>query len=384
MFKFQISSEELAERVQRVVKIVPGKALLPILEMACFRGIEDENIEIVCATNEAELKVKAHVTVIEGIWKNFCINAKSFNEVVQNVPKCMINIAVNDDHHAIVEYFNGKFEMMWTDSDEYPIYPSIDSDASKFSLLSEEILPTFEAGLSNSACDELRPSMNGICMDIDATGVTIVATDSHRLYKDRIEKGMGSKDGFDYASNTPSRIVVPKEMVGVIMNNFKKSERILFRFNDRNIEFSSESSLLTCRMVEGKYPNYNSVIPKESKYKISVDAKMLSKAIKRVAIFSSVASNMIKIESMGDEGIKLSANDIEYSTSSSEIFECAQNSVPKGLVIGLKGSVMLGQLSLVKSDHADIKMDSPERCVLITEDDAKSRKLMLVMPMTVG
>lgn len=384
MFKFQISSDELAERVQRVVKIVSSKPSLSILEMACFRAVENEHIEIICATSAAELKVKADVTVIEGSWMNFCINAKSFNEVMQNVPLCMLTIVINDDHHAVVEYFNGKFEMMWVDADEYPVYPSIEDDASKFTLLSEEILPMFEAGMSNTGCDELRPIMQGICMDIDASGVTVVATDSHRLYKDRIEKGMGSKDGFDYASNTSSRIVVPKEMIGVIMNNFKKSEQILFRFNDTHIGFYSDTTILTCRKVDGNFPNYNSVIPKGSKYMITVDAKMFSKAIKRVSIFSSSASNMITIESMGDEGVKLSANDVEFSTSSSEVFECAQNNVPKGMVIGLKGSMMLGQLSLVKSDHADISMESPERCLLVTDPDINSRKLMLIMPMKVN
>ena len=223
-----------------------------------------------------------------------------------------------------------------------------------------------------TADDELRPVMNGIYFDITTEDITMVASDGHKLVRCKTLAAKG---------NERAAFILPKKPANLMKNLLPKEQgTVTIEFDERNAVVTLESYRMVCRLIEGRYPNYNSVIPQNNPYKVTVDRLLLIGALRRVSIFSSQASSLIKLR-MQENRIVISAQDIDFSTSAEETLACQYAGNP--MSIGFKSTFLIDILNNISADEVVIELADPSRAGVIVpaEQEENEDLLMLLMPM---
>ena len=223
-----------------------------------------------------------------------------------------------------------------------------------------------------TADDELRPVMNGIYFDITTEDITMVASDGHKLVRCKTLAARG---------NERAAFILPKKPATLLKNLLpKENGMVVIEFDERNAVFTLESYRMVCRLIEGRYPNYNSVIPQNNPHKVTVDRQQLIGALRRVSIFSSQASSLIKLRIQENE-IVISAQDIDFSTSAEETQVCQYAGAP--MSIGFKSTFLIDILNNISAEEVVIELADPSRAgvVVPVEQEENEDLLMLLMPM---
>ena len=223
-----------------------------------------------------------------------------------------------------------------------------------------------------TADDELRPVMNGIYFDITTEDITMVASDGHKLVRCKTLAAKG---------NERAAFILPKKPATLLKNLLPKEQgTVTIEFDERNAVFMLESYRMVCRLIEGRYPNYNSVIPQNNPHKVTVDRQQLIGALRRVSIFSSQASSLIKLR-MQENQIVISAQDIDFSTSAEETQVCQYSGA--AMSIGFKSTFLIDILNNISADEVVIELADPSRAGVIVpvEQEENEDLLMLLMPM---
>ena len=186
---------------------------------------------------------------------------------------------------------------------------------------------------------------------------------------------------FAAKGNEKAAFILPKKPATLLKNLLPKEQGdIHIAFDDRNAVFTLENYSLTCRLIEGRYPNYNSVIPQGNPHKAIIDRAMFISALRRVSVFSSASSSLIKLR-LGNNQIQISAQDIDFSTSAEETFICQYEGNPMN--IGFKSTFLIDILNNISSQDVVMELNDPSRAGVIVpvEQDEKEDLLMLLMPM---
>lgn len=277
----------------------------------------------------------------------------------------------------VITSANGTYNFIGQNGDEYPRLPMLSEDARvlnmNVSLLSAGITKT----LFCTADDELRPVMNGVYFDIMKDGITLVATDAHKLVRFRTTYNSATLTDEEEKVS----FILPKKPANLLKNILpKESGDVEVRFDSKNAYFSLSNYTMICRQVEGKFPNYNGVIPKTNLYKIIIDRLTLMNALKRVSVFSNQASNLVKLD-FNDNQINISAQDIDFSISAEETISCQFEGDP--IKIGFKSAFLVEILNNISSTDVMIELTDPSRAGLILpfENEEGEDILMLLMPM---
>jgi DNA polymerase-3 subunit beta len=214
--------------------------------------------------------------------------------------------------------------------------------------------------------------MNGIYMDVSPEEVVFVASDGHKLVRSKALKVNGNEKSAFILGKKPATLLrglLPKEQGDVQID-----------FDDRNAVFTMENYRMTCRLIEGRYPNYNSVIPQDNPHRATVDRQLLISALRRVSVFSSQASSLIKLQ-LDTDTIHISAQDVDFSTSAEESLSCQYNGKP--MSIGFKSTFLIDILNNINSQDVVLELADPSRAGVIVpaEQTEDEDVLMLIMPM---
>lgn len=223
-----------------------------------------------------------------------------------------------------------------------------------------------------TADDELRPVMNGIYFDINTDSLTFVASDGHKLARLR---------NFSVKAEERAAFILPKKPANLLRSVLtKEQESVTVKFDENNACFTCSNFEMVCRLIEGRYPNYNSVIPQENPYKVIIDRVSFLNALKRVSVFSNPASSLVKLH-LTDNQIIVSAQDIDFSTSAEEKIIC-QYSDPE-LKIGFKATYLIEILSNIAAAEVIVELADPTRAgtIVPAENEENEDLLMLLMPM---
>ena len=255
--------------------------------------------------------------------------------------------------------------------------PAIKDDKKfSFSVNSELFLSGISRTLFATADDELRPVMGGIFVEAGTDGINFVASDAHKLVRYKRADGKAEEN---------ASFILPKKPASLLKNILPREEStVAIEFDDKNAFFIFGEYRVVCRLVEGNYPNYNSVIPNNNPRKVSVDRVELLNTLKRVSVFSNQASNLVKLELTGNQ-IKVSAQDIDFSISAYERISCQYEG--DDMEIGFKSVFMLEILSNISSSDVVIELADPTRAGLFlpSENETESEDLlMLLMPMMIN
>lgn len=374
--KFVVSSSELLGHLQAISRVISSKNTLPILDNFLF-NLSGNDLEITASDLESTLitRMKLENTAGDG---TIALPARILLDTLKEFSAQPLTFDINPDTMAVViSSENGKFNVVGQNGIDFPALPAIKKDK-KFSFVinADVILAGISRTLFATADDELRPVMGGIFVEASTDKITFVASDAHKLV--RYSRSDAHAD--DNAS-----FILPKKPASLLKNILPKEEGpVTVEFDDKNAFFNLSNYKVVCRLVEGNYPNYNSVIPKNNPRKITIDRVEFFNTLKRVSVFSNQASNLVKLQLKGNQ-VMVSAQDIDFSISAYERIKCQYEG--EEIEIGFKSVFLLEILANIGSQDVMIELADPTRAGLflpvISENEAEDL-LMLLMPMMIN
>ena len=368
--KFVVSSTALFNHLQAVSRVINSKNTLPILDYFLF-DLQDGTLSVTASDMETTMVTSVEVSESDAN-KKFAVVARTLLDALREIPEQPITFDVSDILEITVHYQNGKYSLMGQRADEYPQSTTLGDNAVRVEIGADVLLSGINRAFFATADDELRPVMNGIYFDITTDDITMVASDGHKLVRYKTRSACG---------NERAAFILPKKPANLIKNILGKEQgNVVIEFDERNAVLTMERYRMVCRLIEGRYPNYNSVIPQNNPHKVTVDRQMLVGALRRVSIFSSQESSLIKLR-MEENEMVISAQDIDFSTSAEETQVCQY--AGNAMSIGFKSTFLIDILNNLSSSEVMIELADPSRAGVIipVEQDKNEDILMLLMPM---
>jgi DNA polymerase III subunit beta len=370
---FVISSTGLLSHLQAVSRVINSKNALPILDNFLFELGESK---LIIRASDLETTLTATIKLENCEGKGVvAIDAKRLTDIVKEFPEQPLTFNI-DDETLNVEIItsSGKFSIKGIVGEEFPKLPEIQSDKmNAIKVASEIVLNGISKTLFAAADDELRPVMNGIYVELTPDFVSFAASDSHKLVRYRRAEAKSE----DLAS-----FILPKKPAALLKNILPRVKgEVSLEFDDKNAFFVFDDFQLICRLIEGRYPSYNSVIPKNNPNKLTVDRIELYNTIKRVSVCSNQASNLVRLKIVGNQ-LTISAQDIDYSISAYEVINCQYNGTD--MEIGFKSNFLVEIISNFSSTEIVLELSEPSRAGILVPADRENENediLMLIMPM---
>jgi len=369
--KFVVSSSALLSHLQAISKVINSKNTLPILD--CFLlELEGQTLTLTAADTETRLVTSLEVNEVEGKGQ-LAINAKNLLDPLKELPDQPLTFDINDENLEVFIYFhNGKYNFIGQNGIDYPQPKQLSDSSINLSINPQVLASGINHTLFASADDELRPVMNGIYFDITTDDLTFVASDGHKLvrYKTLAVKG-----------TERASFILPKKPANLLKSILpKESETVEIKFDSNNAYIKMASYTMTCRFIEGRYPNYNSVIPQDNPNKVVLDRLSFLNALKRVSVFSNPASSLVKLQ-LSDNKILVFAQDIDFSTAAEETINCEYTGIQMN--IGFKSNFLIEILNNIPATEVTLELSDPSRAGLILPVDKENDEdlLMLLMPM---
>jgi len=374
--KFVISSSELLSHLLAISRVISSKNTLPILDNFLFK-LDGKNLEITASDLETTLTTKLNV---ENASENgsIALPARIITDTLKEFPEQPLTFDINLENLAVVIISeNGRFNVVGQKGLDYPQLPVLKEEKKNALQVDPGVLLSgISKSLFATADDELRPVMNGIFMELATDSITFVASDAHKLVRYRRTDAMADED---------ASFILPKKPASLLKAILPKEDnQVMVEFDDKNAFFTLSEFKLVCRLVEGNYPSYNSVIPKDNPNKLIIDRIEFYNTLKRVAVFSNQASNLVKLQLTGNQ-ITISAQDIDFSISAYERLNCQYEG--DDMEIGFKSVFLIEILSNLSSSDVVFEMSDPSRAgiMLPVENEIEDEDvLMLLMPMMIG
>lgn len=374
--KFVVSSTELLQRLQSISRVISSKATLPILDNFLFQT-KDGGLIITASDLETTMRTSLKLDNIDGEGQ-IAIEAKRLLDILKEFPEQPLIFEINLDSLAVdILSENGKFSVVGQNADEFPDMPHLaEENTTTVGIPAQVLLKGITKTIFATANDELRPVMNGIFIQLSDQGTTFVASDSHKLVRYRRT---------DIIGNAQNAFILPKKPATLLKNILGKEEsEIILQFDSKNAYFTLSDYELICRLVEGSYPNYETVIPQNNPNKLTISRADFVTTLKRVSVFSNQASNLIKLE-LENNQVTVSAQDIDFSISAYEKISAQYQGENMG--IGFKSSFLIEILNVIESENVVLEMSEPSRAGLVLPLEKSSEQedeLMLLMPMMIN
>ena len=352
---FVISSSILSARLQAIGRVIIAKNNLPILDSFLF-DIQDKTLTITASDNETTIKTSTELNESDGNFK-IAINAKTIQDSTKEIT---------------VSYQNGQYNFMGQDAGDYPTPPAITDNVKTLTLSTDDMLSGLSRALFATAEDAIRPIMNGVYFDFTGEKLTIVASDGHKLAMSEMNNAQYTEQG---------AFIFPKKPASLIKNILPKEEKdVNMQVSEKNAVIKTENFTMTCRLIEGHYPNYRSVIPQNNPNQINVNRNALLSALRRVLIFSNANSALVKLQIVSNR-IEVSSQDIDFSMSAQESLICDYNGMP--ISIGFKGTYLLELLNNLDGEEINIYLADASRAGIFVPaiQPENEKTIMLLMPM---
>ena len=372
--RFTLSSTALSNKLSALSKVINSKNALPILGDFVFE-ITDNVLYLTASDSENVMKTQMELTESDGN-SRFAIGNHDLLEAVKGFSEQPITFDVNQEQNIVkISYQNGLFSLPIESADEFPMAQPVSEYTHTITMPNAILAENINRSIFATAQDELRPVMNGIYFDLTADCLAVVASDGHKLVRNKI---------YTIKSDQPAAFILPKKPANLLRNLLgKDGGDVIIRFDERNAEVSYGDGTIQCRLIEGRYPNYNSVIPQSNPNELRTDRLGLLAALRRVQPFANDSSNLIRFHVEGTT-LQLDAEDYDFSKTATERMTCEYNGQP--MSIGFKGSSFIEVLSNFDCPEVIIQLADPSRAglVLPSEQPENQDVLMLMMPMLIN
>ena len=369
--KFILSSLKLLKAVQSLSGVINSSNTLPILDDFLF-NISENELKITASDLETTMVVSIQPDMVEGAGE-VTIPARLLIDILKNFPDIPVSFNIDEETLSIeITTGEGRYKMAGHKSDEFPQVPVL-AEPMRWEIPADVLVCGFEKTVFATGNDEIRPVMTGVFMEMTENGLNFVATDAHKLVRYK---------RLDVKSDLKESFIVPKKPINQLKNALagKADETVIVEFNKTNASFTMSGFKLVCRLIDGRYPNYEAVIPKSNPNKLTIDRQLLLSAIRRVAIFSSKATHQIRFKIAGQE-LTLTAEDLDYYNEAKERLSC--NYEGDDMEIGFNSRFFQEMLGNLNQTEVLLEMSAPNRAGLIIPVDNQNADediLMLLMP----
>ncbi|MCM1005469.1 MAG: DNA polymerase III subunit beta [Prevotella sp.] len=379
--KFNVSSKALATQLSAVSKVINSKNALSILDNFLF-SLQGNTLSVTGSDQENVMTATLEVFDVEGEG-SVAVPSKRILDMLKEVPGQPLTFYVNDENKEIdIRFLNGHFNFMGIDGNEFPIQDETREDAKRITLPVEVVRRGLETTLFAVGTETIRPIMTGVYWDIcpeveegkTLHGITFVGTDTHKLVR-YINTSVNPALTFSF--------ILPPKPANILRGLIAKEEGEMdIEMDEKSAKFTMGDFTLSCRFINGRYPNYNRVIPENNPFELTIDRVSLLNAMRRVALFASASSSLVRMNIRPNE-VLLAAQDLDYTLSAEERVECEYQG--NAMTIGFNATYMIEVLTNIVADTVVIKLSDPARpgiFVPLTNLEGEDL-LMLLMPMQV-
>ncbi|MCR4560155.1 MAG: DNA polymerase III subunit beta [Bacteroidales bacterium] len=373
--KFVVSSTELLSRLQSISRVISSKNTLPILDNFLF-DLSGNTLTIMASDLESSMRTHITLDNVDGNGK-VAIEAKRLTDILKEFPEQPLIFEINQETLGVdIISDNGKFSIVGVNGDEYPEMLKLnDESAVTVNIPGAVLLKGINKTFFATGDDELRPVMSCIFIQFNENGVTFVASDTHKLVK------------YTNSSINPGNqasFILPKKPANMLKSVLGKGEQeIKLQFDDKNAYFQLSEYEMICRLQEGQYPNYETVIPTNNPNRLTISRADFATVLKRVSVFSS-SSNLIKLDIKADQ-VTVTAQDIDFSISAYEKINAQYEG--EDMLIGFKSAFLVDILNAMNTENVVLQMSDPSRAGVIVPLEKESEEedeLMLLMPMMIN
>lgn len=373
--KFIVNSLLFSKQIQSISSVVSNSNTVPIIN--CFHFHLDEGMLTIRATDlETTLvtKIEVETAQMDGL-ADIAVPAKLLIDIIKSLDDVPLTFSVDDQDFGIsITSGEGKYHLAGKNPETFPAIPEARETSSIIMSASAMISAIGKTSFAAST-DEMRPQMSGILCEINAENTTFVATDAHKLVRYRRT---------DIHSDNPISFILPRKPITMLKNilaSRKDEFDVNVEYNKTQVFFTFDNFYIICRLVDGKYPNYDAAIPKENPNKLTLDRLSFLNTLRRVALFASQSSHQVRL-TIQENKLHLSAEDIEFSNNASEKMPCQYEGEP--MEIGFNAKFLAEMVQSIETEQILIEMSHPSRAGIIfpvtEEEDSPEDILMLVMP----
>ncbi len=365
---FIISSSTLLKHLQSISGVLSTSNTLPILDNFLF---EIADGQLVASASDLETTMRTSLVVETKDSGKIAVPAKLLLDVLKNLPEQPCTFLIDNKTFSIeIAYDNGKSKMVGFNGEDFPRTPGIENSSS-IKVSGDILAKAINKTLFATGNDDLRPVMSGVFCQFTPQDITFVATDAHKLVRYRRT---------DSQASGSSSFILPKKPLNLLKSNLGGSEEVMIEYNESNAIFTFEDIVMICRLIDGKYPNYEAVIPKENPNVLTIDRQQFLSSIKRVSIFANKTTHQIKLRLAGSE-LSLSAEDQDFNNESNERLTC--NYDGDDMEIGFNSRFLMEMLNNLDTQEVRLEMSEPSRAGLLMpafKENESEDILMLVMP----
>ena len=370
--RFIVSSSYLFKKLQTIGGVINSNNTMPILDNFLF---ELSKNKLVVSASDLETTIKGVIEVESDSEGSIAVPYKFLVDTLKMLPEQAITFIVNDNKTAQIRTNNAEYSFAYYDAAEFPSIVDI-PDPNKVSIMGDVLATAIQTTIFATGNDDLRPIMNGVFFDFSENGLTFAATDAHKLVK---------YERKDIVSPHKTEFVMPKKTLNLLKGILAGSETdVTIEYNESNAKFSFDDMEYVCRLIDGKYPNYEAVIPKENPNKLVINRLLLLGSTKRVSIFSNKSTHQVRLKIVGNS-IQIFAEDIEYSNKATETIPCSYEG--DDMEIGFNAKFFIEMMNNLSSDEVMLEMSYPNRPGILTPADGLDegeKVYMLVMPTMLG
>ena len=368
--RFIVSSSLLSKNLSALSGVLNTSNTLPILDDFLFE-LKDDSLTITASDLETTMSVSIPLEKAEDPG-SVTIPAKILIDTLKTFADIPVEFTINKETLGVeISAGEGKYKLSGHKSDEFPVAPELEETIA-VSISNNLLVNAIHKTLFAAGNDELRPVMSGVFFELTPDDITCVATDAHKLVRYR---------STDFSASESTSFIMPRKPLNQLKNILSASEgEVSIDYNQTNAVFSFDNVKMTCRLIDGKYPNYEAVIPTENPHKLTVDRVSLLNSIRRVAIFANQSTHQVRFKLSGKE-LLLSAEDIDFSNEAKERLTCSYDG--DDMEIGFNSRFLQEMLTNIDSEEIIIEMSAPNRAGImhpVTKENEAEDILMLVMP----
>lgn len=366
--KFIVNSTALLRELQKLNGVISSNNTLPILDNFLF-DINSNNMTIIAS--DLETTMMSTISVEADVDGKITIPARILIDTLKTFSNQPLTFIVNTETFGIeMSSEMGNYKLAGQNANEFPKTPKLNGSSSttiKGDILANAINKTLFA----SGNDELRPVMSGMFCELSSEQITFVATDAHKLVK---------HTRTDISSDKTASFILPKKPLTILKNNISDDADIKLEFNDTNALFTFNNITIICRLIDGKYPNYEAVIPKVNPNKLTIETASLLSSIKRVSIYANKTTHQIRLKIAGSE-LQITSEDLDFANKAEERLPCQYEGTD--MEIGFNSKFVIDMLNNIGAEQISLEMSAPNRAGIILPLDGLEEgenTLMLVMP----
>lgn len=412
IIKLRVNCGELSKNLAKVTRIINAKNAMPILgNVILQKGQKDNEYYLIASDSEHWIRqcivmdtindgltqVALRVTELQNVVNNIAAEQPIILEIDMEQMRLRVSYVINrrSAEGEEANQMGGRFTLPIADATEYPMPPAIaeGEDYTRCSVDGDWFLSAVRAAGVCVGNDDIRVQMSCVAMDIDVEGLTIVGSDGHKLFKRRYDVGVGA----GFLMGKAQMLLFHRKIFSTLDQAMRGAASVNIEGNGRHVRLtatimrsgeSKEEALkrqcdveIIATMPEAKYPNYESVIPKNNDKKVTVCVRDLQQALKRVSLFSSESTNLIELAYVGG-CLQLTAQDIDFAKDAQEsVVIVGDCNCPDGFKVGLKSSALASLLPSVNTENVVFFFSDASSAVLLRDEDIQSTQVILVMPM---